>query len=149
MTTSLTPKYNTTDYYALTIQPSDKLQYAGLAPSTRVIKFRQYFYSILQAFCMPYYFVIELSEPYGSLQQGHIGSRIHLHGIIKFKSDNQIKNFLLSHQYTILRQSRLEISKINDKKSWYKYIHKQNLISKEMSVLTNWDPEEFMKLYHK
>lgn len=149
MTQKLEPKYNLRDYYAITIQPSDKLQHLGKKPYARMTNVRQHFYSLLQECQIPYYINMEISEPIGSLQDKTTGGRLHYHGIIKFNNKMQLISFLLEYQYKLLRQSRLELSKINDKKAWLNYIEKQNLIPPAMRTLTNWDEKTFLKQYLK
>lgn len=147
MKPSLEQKYDTTNYYALTIQPEDKLQFLGKKPTARIMSIRQHYYSLLQEAQFPYYINLEISEPTGSLHNGTSGGRLHYHGIIKFNNNKQITSFLLEYQYKLLRQARIEISKINDKEAWLKYIHKQTLLSKDITILTNWDIKTFKDKY--
>lgn len=146
---SLIPKYNCTDYYAITIQPTDKLQYHGKAPDARILSSRQYYYSLFENCTIPYYINMEISEPLGSLPNKTTGGRLHYHGIIKFSNKNHIIQWLLKYQYKLLREARLEISKITDKKSWFNYISKQNLIPKEIKSLSNWEKSVFITEYLK
>lgn len=146
---SLEPKYNLDDYYAITIQPDNKIQFLGNKPHARIIKFRQHFYSLLQDCKIPYYLNMEISEPVGSLDNKSSGGRLHYHGIITFDKKQDILSWLLEYQYKLLRQARLEISKIHKdhRQTWWNYIHKRQLISEDLSVLSNWDPKAFTKKY--
>lgn len=147
MTQKLLPKYKLDTYYAITIQPNDKLQFHGNKATSRIMKIRQHFYSLFQEIPYPYYINLEISEPIGSLHEKTTGGRLHYHGIIKFNTKKQISQFLLETQYQILRQSRLEISEIHDRLAWLKYVHKQTLISEDISILSNHDNESFLKEY--
>lgn len=144
---TLEPKYNTTDYYAITIQPSDKLQFHGKKPLAKIQHVRQHFYSLMLECQIPYYINLEISEPIGSLSDKSTGGRLHYHGIIKFDNKSQIRSFLLEYQYKLLRQSRVEISKIADKDAWLNYINKQQLIPPAMRTLSNWDHDRFIRRY--
>lgn len=144
---SLEPKYKKNKYYAITIQPNDKIQYLGNPYKARILKVRSYYHQILKDYSIPYYINLEMSEPIGSLAQGTSGSRLHYHGIITFESTKHIQQFLLEIQYKLLRQSRLEISKINDPSSWLNYINKQNLIPFDIKNLTTGLPEVFIVNY--
>lgn len=143
----LEPKYSINTYYAITIQPDDKIQNFSRTPTARIMAHRQIIYSILQDCKVPYYINLEISEPIGSLANKSSGGRLHWHGIITFKKKQHIRDFLLEIQYKLLRVSRLEISKINDKTSWWNYINKQKLIPHDIRLLTNYDPDIFYKEY--
>lgn len=148
MTEKLQPKYKIDTYYAITIQPDDKIQFCGTDHMARINKFRQYYYSMFQDYKAPYYINIEISEPLGSLPNKSVGPRLHIHGIIKFNTKKQILKFLLVQMHTILKQARLEISEINDKTAWWKYIHKQKLLPKEYKTLSNYDTRKYKRQYY-
>lgn len=149
MTQTLEPKFKIGEYYAITIQPEDKLQHHGKKPYSRVTHMRQYYHTLLQECQIPYYINMEISEPMGSLANKTTGGRLHYHGIIQFCNKEQIISFLLEYQYKLLKQARLEISKINDFQSWLNYIEKQHLIPPAIRTLSNWNPNSFIKKYKK
>lgn len=143
----LKPKYDTKSWYAITIQPNDKLQFHGNEPMARILKSKQHYYTLFQKIHFPYYINMEISEPIGSLNEKATGGRLHYHGLIKFRNNKDITKWLLHTQYFILRQARLEVSKVNDKEGWLAYIEKQKLIPYDIKNLSNYDNESLLQLY--
>ena len=133
-------KYNKNTPYAITIQPDDKHQY--FRSPTRMDKFKNYineFLLSLPTVKIDYYFVIELSEPIGTVTSQ--GPRLHAHGVIYMNSNHSVYKFLLDIMPIWLTSARLEISKLNDVSYWVNYIHKQQHIFKKTKPLSNYvDP---------
>lgn len=144
---TLNPKYEKNKYYALTIAPNNQKQFVNNCPYARMIKFRSYMYNLCQEYKFPYYINMEISEPTGSLPTEGIGGRLHWHGIVQFRNNKEIRQFLFQSMYQLLKNARIEVTPINDKESWWKYIHKQKLIPKEIKLLTNWEPSIFKESY--
>lgn len=147
---SLENYYDKTSNYAITIQPSDKLQFLQkvLSVNKRITSFRQYYRQVFEDDFSNYYFQIEISEPRGNLQK-HIGGRLHLHGILMFESKSHIVDYLLKGLRQLLVDSRVTISKIDTIESfnnWWKYIHKQRLLPREFTTLSNYSS---MKQYRE
>lgn len=121
--------------YSITLNPNDSHQYAG--KQDRMEKFRNNYYGITVKWAqlgINYVLYTELSEPKNS--NGTIGPRLHLHGIIKFKTNEAIKRFLLFEYYELTRCGIVDIDTIDDMDYWQKYIQKQQHIINE-TPLTN------------
>lgn len=120
----------TTDcLYALSINPMDKFQYFG--NGARYEKFRSFVYEQLLLFnsigCK-YSFYIEVSEPLSNEQYSGMGSRLHLHGVIKFPTRKVLREFLLVGLYAMTRYGIYKIKKVVDVDGWFEYCFKQQNI---------------------
>lgn len=120
--------------YAITIAPTDQWQYFGQLKRIKLFsdKFYEQFF-MFQSDDIDYYFNIELSEPRCKSVNG---PRLHLHGVIQFKTNKGIRDFLISQYYSLTRYGMVDIDSIDDIKFWNKYIHKQILIIQQ-KPLTN------------
>lgn len=116
-------------WYAITIKPDDKHQYFGKVD--RLQKFRSHVHEaflFLTGYHIDYTFNIELSEPKTNEKWSKNGPRLHLHGIIRFKSTLSIKNFLLHGIYNLTRWCLYDLDTIGHMDIWYNYCHKQEHI---------------------
>lgn len=136
-------KYKKNTVYAVTIQPDDKHQY--FRSPTRFSKFLDHMNSLLVPLIsskIDFYFIIELSEPIGTVTGQ--GSRLHLHGVINLKATESVYRFLLNHLSDFLLCGRLEISEVHDLDAWWTYIHKQKTIFKNHdNTLSNFLDQEY------
>ena len=130
--------------YAVTINPDDKHQYFGKAD--RLQLFRTTCHNgllFLRSIHVDYHLYIELSEPKNNSQGSKNGPRLHLHGILKFRSTLSIKNFLLHGIYNLTRWSNYDLDTIKDLDIWKAYCQKQQHIMKETPIsntdTTLWD----------
>jgi len=118
-------------WYSMSINPDDQHQYFG--KDDRLEKFRNYLHAnllFLKNWHIDYCFHLELSEP-TSNEKSKNGPRLHVHGIIRFRSTLSIKNFLLHGFYKLTRWSMIDIDTISDPDVWYEYCTKQQIIMKE------------------
>lgn len=109
--------------YSVNICPDNKHQYFG--KPERLKKFRQMIYEhflILNDKDIDYYFIIECSEP---TSKSEYGPRLHLHGVIRFKTNTIIRDFLINKYYQLLGIGILEFDTIQQLDIWEAYIHKQ------------------------
>ena len=118
----------TKTYYSITLNPSDKSQFLG--NPNRYSKFHTRIYNILIDLKVQYDLNIEISEPSGMKTQGYSGPRLHLHGIIYFKTREQLQNFLLKGYYEITRISSIDIDTIENLQTWSDYCQKQHILPK-------------------
>lgn len=124
----LQPYYKLNTPYALTVNPNNKRQYNNNAD--RWAKVRNYLYELIMG-CQCYYdMYMEISEPYGERIDAYQGPRIHMHGVIIFRSKKELAQFLLFDSYRINRESTTNISTIDDVEYWYKYCTKQKIFKK-------------------
>lgn len=114
--------------YAITLNPIDKYQYLG--SQSRLSKFRNHVYENLINLNPDYHFVIEISEPRSFQKQGYAGPRLHLHGVIIFKTSKQLHKFLMNDYYNLTRWTSIDIDTINDMTIWSQYCFKQKIIKK-------------------
>lgn len=116
--------------YAVTINPIDQHQYLG--KPLRLMLFKRFvkeqlekLFSGTNTMC---YFAIEISEPRGMRIQGFAGPRLHLHGILRFGNNYEVKEFLLKRYYALLRFAAVDIDEVKDKHIWLQYMRKQEKI---------------------
>lgn len=126
----ITTYYKTHVNYTITICPNDKYQFFG--QHNRFKKFRAFMYEQLININAQYDMIIELSEPRNDISIKSNGPRLHTHGIIKWKNQKQLINFLMDDMYKILRFSKIEIDTIEDIKMWSKYCCKQRFFKKNL-----------------
>ncbi len=117
--------YEVEKCYSLTITPNDKMQRFG--QQKRFIKVRQFIYELFLSCNFIYDMIIEISEPHSFKVAGYKGPRLHAHGVILFRDNNELKQFLLNDYYKLQRQSGIDIDTINDLDVWSKYCNKQKL----------------------
>lgn len=150
---SLVCFYDTNSVYAITIQPDNDHQRLSKKYSV-YSRISNYYSDVFNCFdkenedTFPYYFVMEVSEPKGSLQKG-IGARLHHHGIVMFNNSDDILTYSLKTLREMNEMGRVHIKKIYDRDSftnWWKYIHKQHVIPNARRILSNYtDGKLFVK----
>lgn len=131
--TSKEPKdiyYKPNTKYSITINPSDKFQYAGR--EDRLMKVRAVLESQMIFIKSDYLFYIELSEP-RHFNQDKIGSRVHFHGTISFPTKQATVDFLVSGLYRLSRFADIDIDTIEDQTYWDAYCTKQQHLFEGMS----------------
>ncbi len=113
--------------YAITISPNDKCQFIGRPE--RLQRFRHFWYEMFLKQGFKYEIFIEISEPLNQsqLKQGSLGPRLHLHGVIEFRTTKEIGQFLLYTIYKYLRVGNVYIHTISDPDVWQGYYNKQKL----------------------
>lgn len=118
--------------FSVNICPNDQHQYFGSQDREKkfINKMRE---SLLILNEIDYYFMIELSEPRSGSK---FGPRLHMHGVIMFRTSNTIKQFLMTYYYKLLRIGIIDLDTIDNINIWSKYIHKQRHIMK-IKPLTN------------
>lgn len=117
-------------WYAITIAPTDKYQFAG--KELRMTRFKNFINEQLMVWTkykIQYHFNMELSEP-KLIKSNSIGPRLHLHGMIRFKCRMAVLKFLTNVLYDVSRFAQIDIDSINDMGVWYNYITKQEEIFK-------------------
>lgn len=120
--------YNKDQFYTFTLAPHDKYQFFGKDKRfSMFINHYNEFFLKYPTYKIDICLNIELSEK-KDIQYGSSGSRLHLHGIIKFNSNKAIKKFLLHLTHELSLQGRTEIDTIKDKFYWYDYCQKQQEI---------------------
>ncbi len=112
--------------YAITIMPNDTYQFAG--QKDRLRKFHKFMFTFFMDFPCDYDFVTELSEPRGMILHHNTGSRLHLHGVIRFKHKKEIGIFLTHWIYKFTRIGNIDIDTVGDLDIWFSYMHKQHLL---------------------
>lgn len=102
--------------YTCTFNPDDSHQYFGA--EDRHIKFhnwvRNYFINALS--CESLTLHVEISG----------GSRLHVHGVISWKTKKQVREFFLYDIHVLRKKFTYEIDTIKDNKEWMTYCTKQN-----------------------
>lgn len=115
--------------YALTINPSDKLQYFGLPYKDRLKKSHDSIVKLLSELChykISYWFNTEVSTPTTNSDNMHlVGSRIHLHGVIRFNDKDALFYFLLEFMTLLCKTSNWDIKPVTDPTAWYEYCKKE------------------------
>lgn len=112
--------YNLEDDYAVTISPNDQYQCFS-SKVNRLTNFRQKMRPFFNGYDnnkTKYRMYIEISQH----------GRLHLHGIIKFKSNRQILEHYLYFIPMVEKISSLKIDRITDINNWNNYIRKQQHI---------------------
>lgn len=114
--------------YTFTLAPHDKYQFFG--KEKRFAQFVNHYNQLFLRY--PQYKIdiclnIELSEK-KDIQYASGGSRLHLHGVIRFNSNKAIRKFLCDLTYELSLQGRVEIDSMDDKYYWYDYCQKQQHI---------------------
>ncbi len=117
--------YKLDTYYSITINPIDKYQF--YTNPTRFERFRNFVYENMISTKMEYELYIEISEPHGMKTQGYTGPRLHLHGYLLFRNGTELRQFLLSGYYKLLRFASVDIDTIADRQVWKTYCTKQHL----------------------
>lgn len=112
--------------YSVTVQPDDHHQY--YESGVRLKQFRDKMAEVMLANTCCYNFVIELSEPHGSILRHHSGARLHMHGIILFENISELAHYLMYDQARWCKCGRLEVDTITDMDVWIGYMKKQNII---------------------
>lgn len=123
--------------YAITINPCDDKQFFN--DKERYKKFREFMSEQLIMFTshnIHYTFAIELSEPRNNSKGAKLGSRLHLHGIINFRTNKSVRFFLLQGMTNLCKFSKWDIDTIKDYNIWKDYCNKQLRITK-FKLLTN------------
>ncbi len=123
-------KYQLHIPYAVTITPCDKYQFAGRVD--RFNRFRNCWYEEFLTLKCKYEMFIEISEPLDQkmLMKGTLGPRLHIHGIIQFKTKRELGEFLLSTVYRWLRMANVYIHSISESEVWDSYYQKQTLFKR-------------------
>lgn len=126
-------KYQKGVPYSITINPHDNYQFLKeQSGKDRLMKFINYMNEVLMPLTkmrIEYYFCIELSEPF-KIRHRSSGSRLHLHGIIRFNSSYSVFQFLSHFSSKLAEVGDTDIDTIGDLDEWDLYIHKQNHIFK-------------------
>jgi len=135
--------YNMGDVISFNINPADKRQWFG--HSDRFHKFHAHYTELLSTlFDMAeadydYWFRIELSEPISTIVCSE-GSRLHLHGFLKFKTKVSVYKFLLTYQNALLTLASVKIKHIKSQDQldgWIKYCTKQIHYLPKQAYFTN------------
>ncbi len=114
-------------WYSMTLNPPNVYQYLG--KTNRVERFYEFVSKQLLQIGCQYDLFIEISEPHAFHAQGEFtGPRLHLHGIIKFITKRELRNFLFTGYYSLTRWTSTDIDTIADMTIWKKYISKQKVI---------------------
>ncbi len=112
--------------YSITINPSDKYQFLG--KPERLIKFMNFMNENVISWNqigINYELYFELSEPRNTTG---VGSRLHMHGTIEFRTNKAVRSFLLNEMYKITRYAVFDIDTIDDPLYWKAYCTKQQSI---------------------
>ncbi len=127
MNTEKKANYKLRTPYAVTITPCDKYQYGGRVD--RYERFRNHWYEEFLTLKFKYEMFIEISEPLNQkmLMKGTLGPRLHIHGVIQFKTNRELGEFLLNTVYRWLRMANVYIHTISESDVWHSYYSKQTL----------------------
>ncbi len=117
--------FKTNKIYSMTLNPIDRYQYFG--HDQRFRKFKAKCFEFLLNLRASYELIIECSEPCQFHTQGYNGPRLHLHGIITFRSLNALAHFLLTEYYSLLRWTSVDLDTCQDPGKWYTYCIKQKI----------------------
>lgn len=125
-------------YYSVTLTAHDKYQFED--KPDRMIRFINHVTDLLLAwpqYGIQYQLYLELTEP-KEVKHHSVGSRLHLHGIIKLCSKNAVRHFLL-HEMTKLSNNlgQFEMDTIDGTDYWYKYCTKQQHIIQTPPLASN------------
>lgn len=137
-------KYNVGDIISVTIKPDDQLQYFG-KPKRFNSFYELYCQKITRVFPVEHYdywFRIELSEPINDISGQ--GSRLHLHGIVTFKSKISVFKFLLNGMTEMLSHALLKINHIQTSEmmiGWKTYCIKQIAYLPKNGYISNMSSE--------
>lgn len=128
--------YQPQQWYTLTICPSDKKQFYN--KPNRYQLFHNYIYELMLN--QDHHTIIEISEPFGQIQQKSSGPRLHTHGIINFPTRQSLESFLIFTLPSWLKLNRIEIDTLTNPAIWYQYIHKQHILAKTRNMSNHLDP---------
>lgn len=109
--------------YSITIAPNDKHQF--VRKPDRLKKYKNLIYEETmnyRKYGIDYALWTEISEP-KNINNG-IGPRVHSHGIIRFRHNNGILNWLTVLCSRLSRIGIIDIDTIKDNKTWYNYCTK-------------------------
>lgn len=76
-----------------------------------------------------YYCQVEISEPYDGTRKVSGGPRLHLHGVIRFLSPDEIRYFHVYVAPLIFEAATLKIDTISDFDRRWSYMHKMEFLS--------------------
>lgn len=132
------------EVFAITINPNDTCQYYPKNyPSTwktRLKEFKDHwnkrFIELFSLYDVDYYLPIEVSEPFRTGEQKD--PRIHFHGIIRFKDESAVMQYLLCTHHYLMKWCNIKIDKLQDQEEWIEYMEKHNFLP--FGVLENVPP---------
>lgn len=121
--------------YAVTINPENQyhtVRYkSSVVESTRIESFESHIGKLLpQVFnnC-GYSFITEISEnPIMKKCKGKQEPRLHLHGVVRFASADDIKEFLLYGSIMLAKVSNYAVEPLSDLDKWIAYCSKQSFL---------------------
>ncbi len=124
------PAYKVNVPYAVTLSPCDRYQFAESI--NRFSKFRNFWHGEFISSKFKYDMYIEISEPLNQkmLLKGTLGPRLHLHGVIMFRNNKELGEFLLHTIHQWLKYSNVYIHTIDHSDVWQGYYNKQKLYKK-------------------
>lgn len=115
-------KINKSVRYTLTIAPCDDHQYFGATKAQDRLK-------LFHNWAQLKYYRLFINYEYGLNIEVSPKGRLHLHGYISFKTDENIKDFYLYTIHKLLSFNIVEIDTISDEKVWTEYCKKQSKYS--------------------
>lgn len=116
--------------YELTICPDDVKQFVD-KKDTRLRNCVEYYKELIKDVPAMFHFFAEVSHPqHGDANTCRI-ARIHWHGVICFKNEEEITNFLLSHWHRFTQHARIQFNEYRPD-VWPDYCRKQK------AYLPNW-----------
>lgn len=133
------PFYRVDQVYALTLNPSNQFYGTTHTCFNKMKKLKEYIYKLFERYndSIHYELVMDVSEP-RELKGGQ-KPRLHLHGIVIFRTKRGIMNWLLSIQDTLSDRFYAEIDtlgpSVEDAENWYNYMYKYYNIAASMLPL--------------
>lgn len=118
-------------WYAFTYNPITlKQRYSKCDdnPRTRGKLFRKDMAELFQNFGrddIEYYTRIEISNKHNNFSDKAPGPRLHLHGIIRFRTECSVYLFMMYHLNKFGDTGQFEIAPVHAAQTWYDYMHKQ------------------------
>lgn len=127
----------------ITLNLSDKYQF--IDDPCRIVKVSQYYQSLLLKYVMPYakydvFLEYSIPENWGEFHGKNKISRLHIHGILLFKSIKDKMAFYIESAHNLYRDGVGEMDAVNNISKWLTYITKENKLVKEYCQYysTNW-----------
>lgn len=124
--------------YSITLSPPDKYQFLK-AKVNRYRKFHNFVYANTIGWRFDYNLFIELSEPKECPYESR-GPRLHLHGVIRFNTVQEIFKFLSLQYAMLLSWTRVNIDTIKELPVWTTYCTKQRFMPIDNRISSNSEP---------
>lgn len=120
--------------YAITLNPEDKCQYYPKhypdSWKNRLQTFKKNwsnrFVELFDLYETDYYVPIECSEPFRDGSQREC--RLHFHGLIRFKTEEAVMQFLLCSHHVLMNFCNVKIDELNNPEEWIEYMEKHSYL---------------------